>query len=84
MATGDMRVEYKNSAIQNLLKSSEVQKALEKVSNKIANAAGAGFESYGFVGSDRAHGGVHADTYEARVAEAKDRALSKAIDAGRG
>lgn len=49
----------------------------------IANAAGDGMETDSSVGSNRARASVWTATREAMEAEAKDRALTRAIDAGR-
>lgn len=48
-----------------------------------AAAAGEGFEADSQVGRTRARASVRTATTEARLAEAKHRALTNAIDAGR-
>jgi hypothetical protein len=50
---------------------------------RIAAAAGVGFEVNTRRGKSRAVSSVHSATYEARIAEHNDRALTRAIDAGR-
>lgn len=50
---------------------------------KIANAAGSGFESSSQTGRNRARASVITGDYKARKDQAEDNALMRAIDAGR-
>jgi hypothetical protein len=79
-----IRVEVNSAGIQALLKSAEVQADLESRARKIAAAAGEGMEASSRIGKTRARASVITATRKARLAEATDRALTKALDAGRG
>jgi len=78
------KVVLNGKGFQDLLQSAPVQEDLQRRARAIAAAAGEGFE----VGEvkltgRRARVQVFAATAEARQAEAVDRALTRAIDAGR-
>lgn len=79
-----IRIEINSASIQALLKSSEVQELLEAKAQRIAAAAGEGMEASSRIGATRARASVITATTAARKAEAVDRALTAAIDAGRG
>ncbi len=79
-----IRIKLNLPGINELMKSAPVQADLNARAARIAAAAGEGFES----GPGRPHpwiarAYVWAGTFEARRAEATDRALTRAIDAGR-
>lgn len=86
-----IRIEINQAGVRALLQSQEVQADLQRRANAIAQAAGgeeAGFEASVVVreGSSklgRAMGFVTTTTAAARRAEAEDRTLTRAIDAGR-
>lgn len=71
------------AGVKELLKSSGVLADLADRAGAIADAAGPGFEADSDVGTNRARASVRTVDYEARKAEAKERALTRAIDAGR-
>lgn len=79
-----VRIEVNSAGIQALLKSDEVQAFLKAKADRIAAAAGEGMEATARIGRTRARASVVTATSAARKAEAVDRALTKAIDAGRG
>lgn len=79
-----IRIEISSAGIQALLKSPEVQADLEGRARRIAAAAGDGMEVSSRIGKTRARASVITATRKARKAEAVDRALTSAIDAGRG
>lgn len=66
-----------------LLKSPEVKADLEARANRVANAAGEGFEVDSEVGPQRARASVRTVTFDAMKSEAEDRALTRALDAAR-
>ena len=73
-----------SKAIEAIMRSPEVQAELKRRADAIARGAGPGFRSEVKQGrGDRAIATVWTGTYEARKAQAHDRALTKAIDAGR-
>ena len=80
----EIRIEVNSAGIQALLKSSEVQEFLKAKADRIAAAAGEGMEATSRIGRTRARASVVTATRAARRAEAVDRSLTKAIDAGRG
>ena len=78
------RFEPRRGAITELLKSPEVQADLARRAGAIAAAAGEGHRVETEVGANRARAAVITDTHEARRREARDRNLTRSIDAGRG
>lgn len=79
-----IRIEINSAGIQALLKSDEVQALLKAKADRIAVAAGEGMEASSRIGRTRARASVVTATSAARKAEAVDRSLTKALDAGRG
>lgn len=79
-----VRIEMNPSGFQAILKSAEVQADLERRAEAIADAAGEGMEYDVRVGKTRARASVRTATPEAMRAEARDKTLTRAIDAGRG
>jgi hypothetical protein len=85
------KIKLNSSEIRKLLQGksqySGVREDLERRARAIAAAAGgseAGFEVGTNVGPNRARASVVTTTAEAMRAEAEDRTLTRAIDAGRG
>lgn len=72
-------------AVPKLLKSREVLSDLERRARQIANRAGGqpDYEVESMVGRTRARASVMTATPEAQYAEATQRTLTRAIDAGR-
>jgi hypothetical protein len=56
---------------------------LEDRANRVAEAAGPGFEADVYVGPERARGGVITATVDAQIEEARNHTLLRAIDAAR-
>ena len=79
-----IRIDVNDAGIQELLKSGEVRAFLKAKADRIAAAAGPGMEASSWSGRTRARASVITATSKARKAEAKDRALTRALDAGRG
>lgn len=82
-----VRIELNHDGIRGLLTSAPIAAECEKAAQRIAAAAGEGFEvtsqkraSYG---GGRVAYGVEATTHEARLAEAEDKALQKAVSSCR-
>lgn len=71
------------TGVDDLLKSPEVLADLRRRANAIAAAAGEGHEVDVRVGARRARASVRTATFDAMRAEAKDRTLTRALDAGR-
>jgi ubiquinone/menaquinone biosynthesis C-methylase UbiE len=80
-----VRVEMNSAGAKALLQSTEVRMDLERRGRAIAAAAGGqpDFVVETRNGAARTRVVVVTDTYEGRLAEANERALSNAIDAGR-
>lgn len=78
-----MRVKLNRTGVRQLLQSPEIQGDLTRRARAIATAAGPGFEVISGPGATRARAMVVTDTFDAMLAEARDRALSRSIDAGR-
>lgn len=77
------KIELNRATVRALLKGAEMQADLKSRAERIAAAAGEGFEAETKVGANRAHATIRTATWAARHAEARDRALTKALDAGR-
>lgn len=91
MAIKSVRIEVNSAGVRDILSSDGVLADLESRANRIAEAAGGSpdFEASAQVvgGSSklgRAMAYVRTATQDGRRAEAEDRALTRAIDAGRG
>lgn len=78
-----MKIKFNRDAIGKLLRAPEVKSDLAGRARRIATMAGPGMEVSAMVGANRARASVITATTEARLAEAKHRALSSAIGAGR-
>lgn len=76
-------VELNRAGVRDLLRSEEVRAELERRARAIASAAGEGFEVETFKGRNRYRVQVRTATELARRAEATDRTLTRALDAGR-
>ena len=78
-----VRIELNSAGIRELLCSAPLAAECEKAASRIATAAGDGFEVapqiVAGVAGGRVACGAEAATYEAKLAEAEDRALSKAV-----
>jgi hypothetical protein len=81
MAT--FKVVLNRKGVSQLLKSREVEQDLKRRAQQIAAAAGPGMEISALVGRTRARASVITATEQARIAEARNRALTRALDAGR-
>lgn len=79
----EVRVVLNRAGVGELLRSAEVKAELERRAARIAAAAGAGNEVESGVGRTRARAAVVTETFEAKHSEAKDRTLTRALDAGR-
>jgi hypothetical protein len=78
-----VKLKLKRSAVRELLRSAEIQADIGARARRIAAAAGEGFEVDESVGRNRARASVRTVSHEGRYAEATQRALTRAIDAGR-
>jgi hypothetical protein len=79
-----VKIEMNSEGARELLRSPEVAAELERRAQLIAAAAGPGFEVDARLGANRARASVRAATLEARKAEAEERTLTRALEAGRG
>lgn len=78
-----VRIELNSRGVDQLLKHPAIQADVDRRARAIAAAAGPGMEPSSMVGATRARASVITATREAREAEATDRALTRALDAGR-
>lgn len=76
-------IKLNRKAVRELLRSPAVRAELERRAQAIANAAGEGMETDSETGATRARAVVFTASVDAMMAEAKQRALTRAIDAGR-
>jgi hypothetical protein len=79
----DLRIKLNPAGMRELLRSDGVRQDLERRARNIAQAAGRGMESTSSSGRNRALAMVWTETPEAMAAEAKNRKLTRSIDAGR-
>lgn len=82
-----VKIELNHDGIRELLMSQPIADECEKAAEKIAETAGEGFvvlpaREMGY-GGGRVGVAVHADSYDAKVAEAEDKVLSKAVSSCR-
>lgn len=82
MAT-KVRLEMNSAGFRALLRSQAFLEDVERRAQAIARQAGDGFEVDARIGANRARASVRTATPEARRAEAEDKVLTAAIDAGR-
>lgn len=78
-----VRIKLTRNGPRQLRKSAGVQADLQRRAQRIAARAGAGMETSSMVGANRARASVITATYEAMRNQATNRALTRAIDAGR-
>jgi hypothetical protein len=80
-----VRIKLNSAGARDLLRSPEIAADIDDRTRRIAEAAGGSpdFEASVVVGTNRVHGSVNTATQAGREAEANDRALTRAIDAGR-
>ena len=78
-----VKIVLNRKGIGALLKSPEVQADLNARADRIARAAGEGHTVESTVGPQRARAAVITTTFDAMRAEAENRNLTRAIDAGR-
>ena len=79
-----VRFELNRQAVREFLRSAEVRADLERRARQIAAAAGPGHRVESEIGANRARAAVITDTIEAMIGEARDRNLTRSLDAGRG
>lgn len=83
MAVKSARIKINSSGIAALLQSAAVQNDLAARAERIADAAGKGFEATATTNRDRAVAFVRTTDYQSRKDEAEHRVLTRAVDAGR-
>lgn len=85
---GKVRIEINEAEVGRILRGEGeyggVRAELERRAQAIAAAAGEGMEASVEIGANRVHASVITATPDAMIAEAADRALSRALEAGRG
>ena len=79
-----VRVRMNPKGARAILRSPEVLAELRRRADRVATVAGDGMEADGGVGPRRARASVRTATIQARRREAKSKALTRALDAGRG
>lgn len=80
---GRVRIELNSRGVRELLRSPGVRADIDRRVRAIAAAAGEGMEPSTIAGRNRARGSVITGTWDARHSEATNRALTRALDAGR-
>ena len=85
----EIRIDLDSKGIEQMLCSTSVKDELDRIAKAIATSAGEGMRYETVIGKTDRHGGrrmrstVWTGTYAARIAEAEDRTLLRALDAGR-
>lgn len=77
------RVEIHTSEFRKYLRHAGMVDMIDERVQRIADAAGEGFKGDTLEGRSRAVGGIVSTTVEAMLAERRNHALTRAIDAGR-
>ncbi|GAB2767592.1 hypothetical protein [Sinomonas soli] len=80
----DIRVELDRREVGKLLRHPAVRQMLEARARRVAAAAGPGFAASSRDGTNRAHASVTTATTAAKVREARDAVLARALGAARG
>lgn len=83
MASG-LDLTLNSDAMRDILRSDGVRDDLARRAERVRAHAGPGMAAEAEIGKERARASVWTDTFEARVAEARDRTLTRSIDAARG
>lgn len=78
-----VRIDLNRASVKALLRSPEVLAELERRARNIAAAAGPGHIVDSQIGRNRARAAVITDSFGAMWREARERNLSRSIDAGR-
>lgn len=79
-----MQTQWNRKAAAEILKSPAVLADVRRRADRVADAAGPGFEASSMVGRNRARASVRADTFSARVRNSRQNILLRALEAGRG
>ena len=79
-----MATTWNRKAAGEILKSPAVLADVRARAERVADAAGPGFEASSMVGRNRARASVRADTFSARVRNSRQNILIRALEAGRG
>lgn len=74
-----LRIELNREGVRSVLKSAEMQAIIQEHANRIAAAAGDGFETSAYTGQNRVNVSVRAETKEAIKACMDDNVLLKVI-----
>lgn len=73
------KIKLNSAGVRALLKSAEMQNLLRERANDIANAAGSGYTTDVYIGTNRANAGVFASSPEAMRDNLKNNSLLKAV-----
>ena len=76
-------IRLNRGGVRDALRSPEALRAVRDMAEQVAAAAGPGHRVEVELGRNRARAAVIADTWPARRAEARDRNLTRALDAAR-
>lgn len=79
----DARIEWNAEEFNKLARTPELESALGRICDRIANRAGEGHRAETYQGRDRVRGVVRTSTFAAAKAEAQERNLTRSVDAGR-
>lgn len=75
----DFKFELNRKGVAALMKSSEMQKILQRHATKIKNRSGAGYEQDIYVGRNRANARVWPETTQAKSDNYKNNTLLKSV-----
>jgi len=75
----DFKFELNRKGVAALMKSSEMQKILQRHATKIKNRSGAGYEQDLYVGKNRANARVWPETTQAKSDNYKNNTLLKSV-----
>ena len=75
----DLKFELNRKGVAALMKSSEMQKILQRHATKIKNRSGAGYEQDIYVGRNRANARVWPETIQAQSDNYKNNTLLKSV-----
>jgi len=79
-----IKIELNSAGIIELLQSEEIEDDLDRRAHAVVQQAGEeDYESHSWVGFDRARATIKPATYKGRLDEARDKRLTRSLDAAR-
>jgi hypothetical protein len=78
-----MRIRHDSNAYRELLRSEAMREEVKRRADRIATAAGPGFQATSMIGRNRARASVSTTDIPSIIRNSRDQTLLRALDAGR-